>query len=97
MRRRILEEIRSLRDERRQQPPEKGDPDIVPFALSMVVKRCGAKDKAEAKRAMDALLKSGELRIAYTLKPRPLPNGKTPPYGLRCYEIVEDEMLREVA
>lgn len=89
--RRIVEDIRTLRAERRQRPPEKGDPDIVPYALSMAVKRCGAKDKSEAKRAMDALLKAGLLRIAYTLKPRPLPNGKVPPYGLRCYEILVDE------
>jgi hypothetical protein len=60
---RIVDDIRRLHDERVQQ----AKPEPVPYALSWVVTRCGARDKPQAKRAIDALLEAGVLEIAYTL------------------------------
>jgi hypothetical protein len=78
---RIVEDLRRLREERRQNPPKAGDPDVVPYALSFAVKRAGAKDKSEAKRAVDALTKAGALVFEYELAKR----GKR--FGTRCYSL----------
>jgi hypothetical protein len=77
----LVEDVRQLRDERIANPPKAGDPAIVPYSLSFAVKRGKARDKNEAKRLVDAALKSNALRYEYELKPR------RKAYGTRCYSL----------
>jgi len=79
----IIDDVRQLRAERIANPPKAGDPNVVPYSLGFAVKRGKAKDKNEAKRAIDAAVKSGALVLEYELAPR----GKA--YGTRCYSLPE--------
>jgi len=82
----LVEDVRQRREERRQNPPKAGDPDVVPYSLGFAVKRGKAKDKDEARRLIAAAEKARELKFEYALEPR----GKfTKHGGTRCYSLPE--------
>lgn len=80
----IVEDVRQLRAERIANPPKAGDPNVVPYSLGFAVKRGKAKDKNDAKRAIDAAVKAGELKFEYALEPR---GQFTKHGGTRCYSL----------